>query len=62
MTGYFSIQIADLQGVYTARTYWFCFLVIAVLSIAFLVIFGVASDTVEGRTTQKTSDVISHTK
>ena len=50
MTGYFSVQIADIQGLYTVKTYWLCFLVIAVLSILFLVIFGFASDTVEGRT------------
>ncbi|KAL9103790.1 MAG: hypothetical protein Q9163_001199 [Psora crenata] len=28
MTGYFSVQIADLEGVYTAKTYWVCFAVI----------------------------------
>ena len=53
MTGYFSVQIADLQGVYTVQTYWLCFLVIAILSIVFLIIFGFASDTVEGRTVYK---------
>jgi hypothetical protein len=53
MTGYFSVQIADLAGVYTVKTYWLCFLVIAVLTFGFLVIFGVASDTVEGRTVYK---------
>ena len=53
MTGYFSVQIPDLENVYTAKTYWLSFLVIAVLSIVFLVIFGYASDTVEGRTVYK---------
>jgi hypothetical protein len=53
MTGYFSVQIADLQGVYTAKTYWFCFLAISLLSFFFLVFFGVASGTVEGRTVYK---------
>ena len=53
MTGYFSVQIADLQGVYSAKTYWLCFLVISLLSIVFLAIFGVASGTVEGRTVYK---------
>lgn len=53
MTGYFSVQIVDLQGVYTVTTYWLCFLVISFLSIVFLVIFGVASGTVEGRTVYK---------
>jgi hypothetical protein len=53
MTGYFSVQIADLAGVYTVKTYWMCFLAISLLSIIFLIIFGVASDTVEGRTVYK---------
>jgi hypothetical protein len=53
MTGYFSVSITDLAGVYTVKTYWLCFLVIAILSIIFLTIFGVASDTVEGRTVYK---------
>lgn len=53
MTGYFSVQISDLVGVYTVKTYWFCFLTISLLSIVFLFIFGVASDTVEGRTVYK---------
>ena len=53
MTGYFSVQIVDLTGVYTAKTYWLCFLVIIVLTFGFLVTFGVASDTVEGRTVYK---------
>ena len=48
MTGYFSVQIADLQGVYTARTYWVCFGVIMALSVVFLLIFGVISHTLEG--------------
>ena len=53
MTGYFSVQIVDLTGVYTYKTYWICFLVIVALTFGFLVIFGVASDTVEGRTVYK---------
>ncbi len=53
MTGYFSVQIVDLTGVYSAKTYWLCFLVIIVLTFGFLVTFGVASDTVEGRTVYK---------
>ena len=53
MTGYFSVSIVDLAGVYTVKTYWLCFLVIIVLTFGFLVIFGVASDRVEGRTVYK---------
>lgn len=50
MTAYFSTQIDDLQGVYTKSDYWVSFAVIMFLSAAVLVIFGYASDTVEGRT------------
>jgi hypothetical protein len=50
MTAYFSTQIPDLQNAYSAKTYWLTFMVITILSILFLVVFGVASDTVEGRT------------
>lgn len=50
MTAYFSTQIEDLQGIYTSRTYWVSFGVILFLTIVALVIFGVASDTVEGKT------------
>lgn len=36
MTAYFSVQIEDLQGVYTARTYWIAFAIIMSLSIVCL--------------------------
>lgn len=49
MTGYFSVQIQDLQNVYTAKTYWVCFAIIIVLSIIVLVGFGLLSGTVEGK-------------
>ena len=49
MTAYFSVQIDDLEGVYTARTYWICFAVIMSLSFLFLVAFGQLSGTLEGR-------------
>ena len=48
MTGYFSVQIVDLQGIYTAKTYWVCFAVIMALSFFFLIAFGVISHTLEG--------------
>ena len=48
MTGYFSTQISELEGVYTATTYWVCFAVIVTLSFLFLVVFGVISHTLEG--------------
>jgi len=50
MTAYFSTQIPDLQNAYSAKTYWLTFMVITLLSILFLAVFGVLSDTVEGRT------------
>lgn len=49
MTGYFSTEIKDLQGAYTAKTYWVTFAVIMVLSILGLLVFGRISDTVEGK-------------
>jgi Mg2+ and Co2+ transporter CorA len=49
MTGYYSTQLADLQGIYTARTYWLSFLVTAVLTFLFLLAFGFMSDSVEGK-------------
>ncbi|KAL2059641.1 hypothetical protein ABVK25_000934 [Lepraria finkii] len=49
MTGYFSTQIQDLQGIYTAKTYWICFAVIMALSFVFLLVFGVLSGTLEGK-------------
>lgn len=49
MTGYFSTQIQDFQGIYTAKTYWVCFAVIMALSFIFLVAFGVLSGTLEGK-------------
>jgi Mg2+ and Co2+ transporter CorA len=51
MTGYFSVQISDLQGVYTYKTYWGCFAVIMFLSIMLLFVFGWISGAVEGKAT-----------
>jgi hypothetical protein len=53
MTGYFSVQITDLEGLYSAKTYWLCFLVIVLLSIGGLFLFGIASDRLEGRVVYK---------
>ncbi len=49
MTGYFSVQIADLNGVYTVKTYWACFGVVMGLSLMFLIAFGKLSGTLEGK-------------
>lgn len=37
MTAYFSVQIEDLEGVYTAKTYWTAFAII--MSISFALVF-----------------------
>ncbi|MCJ1305133.1 hypothetical protein MMC08_007947 [Hypocenomyce scalaris] len=49
MTSYFSVSISDLQGIYTAKTYWTAFAIIMALSFIFLAVFGKLSGTVEGR-------------
>ncbi|KAH0536418.1 hypothetical protein FGG08_006716 [Glutinoglossum americanum] len=51
MTGYFSVQIQDLQGVYTHKTYWGCFGVLMFVSITVLFAFGWISGIVEGKVT-----------
>jgi len=40
MTSYFSVQIADLQGIYTSTTYWVCFAILMTLSILVLFVFS----------------------
>lgn len=37
MTSYFSIQISELEGVYTTKDYWYSFA--AIMSISFLCLF-----------------------
>jgi hypothetical protein len=49
MTGYFSIQLPEIEK-YSLKTYWLCFLVVSILSVLFLVIFGVTTHTLEGKT------------
>ncbi|KAI9840879.1 MAG: hypothetical protein M1838_003866 [Thelocarpon superellum] len=49
MTQYFSVQIDDLAGVYTANTYWIAFGVIMFLSVSLLFLYGRISGTVEGK-------------
>ncbi|KIW87678.1 uncharacterized protein Z519_11652 [Cladophialophora bantiana CBS 173.52] len=50
MTGYFSIQLPEIAEKYTLKTYWLCFLVVSILSILFLVVFGITTHTLEGQT------------
>lgn len=40
MTSYFSIQIQELEGVYTVKTYWVSFAIIMVLSFVALFMFS----------------------
>ncbi|TVY54071.1 hypothetical protein LCER1_G005000 [Lachnellula cervina] len=40
MTSYFSVQIDDLQGVYTAKQYWYAFAVIMSISVLALFFFS----------------------
>jgi Mg2+ and Co2+ transporter CorA len=49
MTAYFSIQLHEIDEMYTIKTYWVSFLVVAMLSIIFLLLFGVTTRTVEGK-------------
>lgn len=53
MTGYFSVQLTEIEELYNLKTYWVCFLVVVVTSIIGLVTFSVATDRVGGRTTYK---------
>jgi hypothetical protein len=53
MTAYFSIQLPAIAEMYSIKTYWLSFLVVAVLSVAFLLVFGVTTHTVEGKTIYK---------
>lgn len=40
MTGYFSVQIKDLEGVYTTQDYWYSFAVLMSISFLFLFFFS----------------------
>lgn len=53
MTGYFSIQLSEIEKLYDLRTYWLCFLVVIVGSIAGLVVFGTFTEKVGAEMTYK---------
>lgn len=42
MTAYFSVQIKDLEGVYTSKDYWYAFATIMTVSVAGLFFFAKA--------------------
>lgn len=50
MTSYFSTNVQGVKDGYTKVDYWASFGAILVASMLVLMIFGYASDTVEGRT------------
>lgn len=50
MTAYFSTELKGVKGGYSKVDYWASFGVILFVSIVALALFGVASDTLEGRT------------
>ena len=47
MTDYFDIHLVGVE--YHAKEYWIAFAVIGVVTMLLLTIFGIASDTVEGK-------------
>lgn len=53
MTAYFSIQLPEIAEMYSIKTYWLSFLVVGILSVAFLLLFGFTTHTVEGKTIYK---------
>lgn len=50
MTAYFSTDLKGVKGHYTQGEYWVSFGVILFVSIVILALFGLVSDTLEGRT------------
>ncbi|KAL9111325.1 MAG: hypothetical protein Q9227_004202 [Pyrenula ochraceoflavens] len=53
MTAYFSTQFHEIDNLYSLKTYWLCFLVVAVSTIGLLFGFGLLSNKVRGRTVYK---------
>jgi Na+/proline symporter len=53
MTGYFSMQMAEIDELYNLKTYWMCFLVVVVASVLGLIAFGLMAKRTEGRMAYK---------
>lgn len=51
LTAYFSIQVGNINRIYSLKTYWLSFLVVAVASIMFLATFGAATGTANSQIT-----------
>jgi Mg2+ and Co2+ transporter CorA len=49
MTAYFSLQMREIDELYSLKTYWGCFGVVGVLTVALMIAFGVVSSRVKGR-------------
>ena len=47
MTGYFSIQLSEIENLYSLRTYWACFGVVAGVTLLLLGVFDFASERVQ---------------
>lgn len=45
LTAYFSIQVGNIGNIYSLKTYWLSFMVVLVLSILFLVVYGIKTKT-----------------
>lgn len=53
MTGYFSVQLQEIDNLYSLTTYWVCFMVVVLVSILGLVVFDGLTSKVRGRMTYK---------
>lgn len=49
MTAYFSLQMEEIDQLYSLKTYWGCFGVVGVLTVGMMVVFGMVSWRVKGR-------------
>jgi hypothetical protein len=49
MTAYFSLQMREIDELYSLKTYWGCFGVVGVLTVALMIAFGIVSSRVKGR-------------
>lgn len=53
MTGYFSVQLQEIDALYSLTTYWACFGVVVAVSVLGLVVFDIVTARVGGKTTYK---------
>ena len=53
VTAYFSMTFPAIEHIYTLRTYWLTFLVVAIVTVLFLLLFGAFSERVKGRVIYK---------